>query len=482
MSHCIGRADRKPIGAAILCASLALGAFGCRGGSLLAVDQPSAAPSPQTLLGRLRPTPDPPPADPAVVQASASDPSVPVESASTPSEATAAATPGPSSTDQPGQGGLRIGMKGWLPNFPSSSADPATAAEFAAAEQLYLKGDLDAAEKAFAKIARKEKKPLARLFSDVVSDGLDRPSGSPWGMKSLYYLGEIKFQKGDFVGAHQKFEELAKEYPGTNYMDRVVRREYEIAQTWLAHAAGTNPDQVLPWRSRFWGGLPVFDTGGHAVAALEQVRLNDPKGPLADDALITIAEYYYKKGDYELAAEYFDQLNTDPDLAKSPLLQKALLGSIDSKLKGYIGPEYDVTGLEQARESALRTMQLFPERQMSTDGNSDLHKTLDLIADQEAERAYSVGSYYRRAGRVISAEYYFGMIVHKWPKSEWAAKAREQLTELAKMPRKQSRPSTIMVRPGSDPFSSAGGGPAGAMGGMGGLGAAPMGGLGPGGP
>jgi TolA-binding protein len=303
-------------------------------------------------------------------------------------------------------------------------------------------------------------------------------------MKSLYYLGEIKYQQGDFVGAHQKFEELAKEYPGTTYMDKVVQREYEIAQTWLDHNSGADPERVLPWNARFWGGLPVFDTGGHAVAALEQVRLNDPKGPLADDALMTIAEHHYKKGDYEMAAEYFDQMTEDPELAKSPLLHKALLGGIDSKIKGYIGPEYDMTGLEEAREASLRAMQLFPERQTSTEeGGPDLHKTLDLINDQEAERAYSVGSYYRRAGRVTSAEFYFGKIVHKWPQSPWAEMARDQLTELAKMPRKESKPSTIMVRPGADPYGSgsamsgAGAG-AGGMGGLGGMGS----GLGVGGP
>lgn len=346
-------------------------------------------------------------------------------------------------------GGLELGEGGWAPRV-RSEADAAVAAEFEAAEALFHRGDLDAAETAFARIVRKERSPLPRLFADVRLGGPEA-GRSPWGMKALYYLGEIKFQQGDYVGAHDRFEELMKDYPGNNYLEQVVDREYRIGQIWLAHLSG-GEDAALPWHARFRGGLPFVDTGGHAVAALEHVRLNDYKGPLADDAVMAVADHYYRKGDFESAAYHYDQLIND--YPKSDLLQRAMLASIDSKMKGYIGPEYDGTGLAQATDTAHRTMELFPERQVSTDANEDLHRTLDLVADQEAERAFSVGSYYRRAGRVISAEYYFGMIVSKWPRSDWADKARGQLVELAKLPREQSRPSTIMARPGGgDPYN-----------------------------
>src|SRR5205823_2905549 len=126
---------------------------------------------------------------------------------------------------------------------------------------------------------------------------------------------------------------------------------------------------------------------------------------------------------------------------KSPLLQRAQLSSIDSKIKGYVGPEYDGTGLNQARELIKRTMATFPERPAST--NESLYHTLDLIADQQAERAFVTGRYYRSAGKYTSAEYYFGMIPQRWPKSPWAAKAKVELAQLAKKPRKESLPSKI---------------------------------------
>ena len=101
-----------------------------------------------------------------------------------------------------------------------------------------------------------------------------------------------------------------------------------------------------------------------------------------------------------------------------------------------------------------QTMTTFPDRPA---GDEKLYHTLDLINDQEAERTFMAGDYYQRIGKVASAEFYFGKIAQRWPKSAWAAKAKTQLAALAKLPRKQSLPSKIMTQPGStDPFGGSG--------------------------
>lgn len=356
-------------------------------------------------------------------------------------------TPAPAAE---GPGGLTLGASGWSP-LRRNVSDATLAADFEAAEKLYLQGDLDGAKSGFAAIVRKQKSPVARLFTDA---GKASPgSGSPLTMKALYYLGEIHFQQGNYVAAHDRFEELVKDFPGTNYLEKAVEREHEIGIAWMQYATGQE-ETPTPLGSRFKGRLPIVDTGGHAVAVLDHVRMNDPTGPLADDAVMKVARYYTARGDHETAAIHYDQLASDHP--KSDLMHEALVSSIDSKVKAYIGPEYDGTGLEQARETVQRTLQLFPERLASTEDpeQDQLYKTLDLINDQEAERAYATASYYRRAGKVISSEYYFGMIVRKWPKSDWAEKARVQLVELAKIPRKESLPSRIMAQPGTDPYNS----------------------------
>ena len=223
----------------------------------------------------------------------------------------------------------------------------------------------------------------------------------------------------------------------------------------------------MDWKSHFDGRQPFVDTGGFAVKALDHVRLHDPLGPLADDAALRTADHFHTIGNYEVAAEYYDQLLNE--YPKSEYRERAQLSSIDSKMKGYIGPEYDITGLEQARETIQKTMAEFPERQATADG---LYHTLDLIRDQEAERAYTTARYYVRAGKPTSAEYYYGLIVNKWPKSKWAGEARKEMAMVAKMPRKASLPSKIMVAPGAGDPSTMGG-----MGGNNGSAGGAMGGL-----
>ena len=125
-----------------------------------------------------------------------------------------------------------------------------------------------------------------------------------------------------------------------------------------------------------------------------------------------------------------------------------------------------------------QTMVTFPDRPA---GNEKLYHTLDLINDQEAERTYSIGRLLQTTGKVASAEYYFGKVRQRWPKSPWATKAKTELAVARQdAPQDASTPSKIMSQPGAiDPFTSGMGGMGGGgMGGMDGMGPGGMGGMG----
>ena len=335
---------------------------------------------------------------------------------------------------------LVLGSDGWKPM--AAPKDPVADKELQAAQALYQQGKLDEAEKAYALIAKKRK-------------------GTPWGEKAQFYLAESQFQRGQYFRAHDNYELLIKDYRGTEFNQKLVEREYVIAQVWLAQGDKKAPPETqIPWYRWFEGSRPLLDTHGHAISALEHVRHNHVNGPLADDAVLKIADEHMRAGEYELAGMFYDQLVTDHP--KSPHLQRAQLAAIDARMKGYFGPEYDGAGLEKARDMIKQTMASFPDRPA---GNEALYHTLDLINDQEAERAFVVAAYYKKTGKVASAEYYYGKIPQKWPKSPWAAKAKVQLAALAKAPRKLSDPSKIMTQPGANDSFFSGGGPG--MGGMG---------------
>jgi TolA-binding protein len=352
---------------------------------------------------------------------------------------------------------LILGSDGWRP-IAKPPKDPKADAEQQAALKLFQQGKFAEAEKVFAKIAKNRK-------------------GSPWGETAQYYLAETQYQRGKYVDAHDSFEKLHATYPATEYLEKTVSREYAIAQLWtLQDDPKASKDKLVPWYGHFDGRLPLIDTQGYALKALEHVRQNDPSGPLADDASLQIAEYHMNHHDYESAALYFDQFIAE--YSKSPYLQKAQHEAIDARLKAYLGPEYDASGLEKARQLVQKTMKTFPEQQASYEG---LYHTLDVINNAEAEKTFLTGAYYKHVGKVASAEFYFGKIPQRWPNSPWSVKAKVELAELAKMPRTPSKPSKIMIPPGST--NAMGGGMGMGMGGMGmgGMGMMPgmgMGGMG----
>jgi outer membrane protein assembly factor BamD (BamD/ComL family) len=346
---------------------------------------------------------------------------------------------------------LTLSNEGWTPI--KVDPDPKADAELEAATALYRQGKHDLADPLFVKIAKAQK-------------------GKPWGERAQFLLAESYFEQKKWAYANDEYERLIKDYPGTEHLDRIVAREYEIAQKWLANAEGkAKPEDQFTIADAFTGKVPLIDASGHAISALEHVRLHDPTGPLSDDALLKLADHYFAARDYETAATYYDQLVTDHP--KSEHLQKAQLASIDSKLKAYAGPEYDGQGLDGAKDMIKQTMATFPERQT---GNDKLYHTLDVINDEYAERAYTTAMWYKKTGKVISAEYYFGMVSAKWPKTDWAKKSKVEMASLAKLPHKESLPSKIMTMPGgTDPFSSGG---SGGMGGMGTNGGGTSGGMG----
>lgn len=360
--------------------------------------------------------------------------------------------PPPGEIDTPN---MVLGSDGWRPMKPTK--DPAAEKELGAAETLFQQGKLADAQEAFARIAKNRK-------------------GNQYGEKAQYYLAETQFQAKKYMASLDSFEQLMKDYRGTEFVDKVVKREYEMAQLWLAQSdPKTPPEKKLSWTTHFSGEQPLLDAHGHALRALEHVRQHNPNGPLADDAVLRIADEYMKVQDYDSAAIHYEQLVTDHP--KSPFVQRAQLALLDARIKAYQGPEYNGAGLDKARETVKQTMAMFPDR---PEGNEKLYHTLDLINDAEAERTYVNGDYYRRAGYPESAEYYFAKIPRRWPKSPWAVKAKTQLASLAKVPRKRHDPSKIMSQPGSNDPMLGGMGGMGNGTGMGGMGMMPggMGGMG----
>ena len=380
--------------------------------------------------------------------------------------------------------------------------DQDTEREFDAAQALFDAGDYTAAEKAFARIEKQQnsdavtqmygsnlksgvsvndQNPLNKQSAEgnwirdagknLISPFRNRKAHTVWGEKALFFLAESQFRQGKLVNANDSFVKLMVNYPGTRFRDEVVKREYEIALTWLDSVDPNSPPEKRgSFSDHFNGRLPFVDVSGTALQVLEHVRHHDPdaNAPYGDDAVKRIADYHYQYGHWEEASTHYDQLIADHP--KSEFLQYAYSRSIDSKLKAYYGPDYDVSGLDKANTQIEQMARLFPERTAET--RETLSRSTDLINDQNAEITYRRGEFYQQTGYPGAAEFCFGEVKARWPSSEWANKAAAKLDLIAKAPRKIVEPSRIMTLPGAaDPYANGmtqGSAANGAGGGMGG--------------
>jgi TolA-binding protein len=218
------------------------------------------------------------------------------------------------------------------------------------AEKLHLEGEFRSAPTLFreGKFAEAE-----RQFAWIAKVRRD----STWGERSQFYLAECQYQQKKYVEALESYERLAFVYPGTAYRSDLVRREFELAQLWLAQAIPDGPagQKPLPMGMAQIDGRPhLVNTEELALKALEHVLQNDPTGPLADGASIQIADFYMKKHDYGTAASYYDQVVRE--YLKSRSRPRAQLAAIEARIRSALQDPRVRARLNEASERARQIL------------------------------------------------------------------------------------------------------------------------------
>ncbi len=302
--------------------------------------------------------------------------------------------------------------------------------EYLAATKLYKDEDYPQAQKAFKKVAKKYKK------SEIREDALFMEAESAW-------------QQDNYSRAHDVYAILLKEYPSTRHLNVVSERLFKLGRIWLEFPEVAklgeiqqvnfdNPKEKLPseeppkmpkskpvFSPNFWNKKePLFDTPGNGVAALTAVWMNDPTGPLADDAMMLVASYHARKGNYIESDRYFQMLReTFPN---SPHVQNAFLLGSHVKLMSYMGPDYESRTLEEAQKLKEATMRLYP----NLPETARLKDELARIEEAKAQVIWQQVNLWLRKGNKRAAAIYCHTVISQYPNSEYAKLAQAKLVEL----------------------------------------------------
>lgn len=282
------------------------------------------------------------------------------------------------------------------------------------AAQRHEQGELKRAAPIFHKAANRFRVAAARWPDSALEED------------SLFLQGEAFFFANDYVLANRAYEGLISRFTGSAYFDQVQARRFAIAQYWLKTTE--SGASVLGIHAN--SALPTLGAAAEGRRILHRIRLDDPTGRLADDATMALGAAHFRAGNYQDAADAFDDLRKN--YAASPHQFNAHLFQLKSLLATYAGADYDGTPLEKA-EQLMRTMiRQFPNEveqhksYLATEGNR--------IRNMLAERDYVLGQYYESQGENRAAKMYYAAVAERFNDTELSKKATERIAAIADEP------------------------------------------------
>jgi outer membrane protein assembly factor BamD (BamD/ComL family) len=315
-----------------------------------------------------------------------------------------------------------------------TAMDEKARADLEAAKVLYQKQQYAQAEKMFEVITKAKK-----LRLDTLED-------------AQFYMAESQRLQGNYRDARDNFRVYVQSFPYGKHASESNDRLFDIANYWLnktrdemkeneKNAGAVNLAAYYPsnWFT-YTKDMPFSDTEGHALTTLEDVRLNDIRGKLAEKSLFYIATVKFFRGEYKEADFFYSQLYEQHP--KSELAEKALKQSIICKQIANGGTQYDTRSVEQCRKFLEEYQRNYPGK----DGEW-VNKQLVSIHYQQADRDFNVAAFYDRTGHPGSAYFCYELVRRRYPNTEYAKKADARMNQLKTKVEEEQRNVKIEPNP-----------------------------------
>jgi outer membrane protein assembly factor BamD (BamD/ComL family) len=268
-------------------------------------------------------------------------------------------------------------------------------------------------------------RPAAKAYDKAADRAIDMRLKED----AMFMKAESYFFNDMSIKARDAYDALAQKYPSTRYLDKLVARQWAIAQ-YLEKKADYNYD--LPMTPNAWDKTrPWFDTMGHAIKTYENIRMNDPTGPRADDALMATANVYFRSNRFDDADYHYTLLRRE--YPRSEFQFEAHLLGLQSKLRKYQGQDYDGAPLEEA-QMLVKQLRTNFAGQLSADERERLKTVGGQLHQELANRDMTMARHYDKGKHYGAAKTYYAEVIRKYPSSTEATTARERLAAIGGEP------------------------------------------------
>jgi outer membrane protein assembly factor BamD len=276
----------------------------------------------------------------------------------------------------------------------AESVDPGTpAGQLALARKALAAGDAKGAERlAGAWIEQHERNPL---------------------LAEAYLLrGDALRAQGNYYKALFDYEFVARGYPASETFVVAIERELEIG---TLYAQGTK---------RKWLGMRLLDAGDVAEELLIRVQERMPGSQLAEKAALELADYYFRRRKMRLAVEMYSIfLENFPDSDQVSHARKRL---IYAHLATFKGPEFDASGLHEARAKLRELIVLEP----AAADDFEAESLLTRLDESDARKMLLTAQWYLRIGDPVAAELMVRRLVELYPLTNATAEALRLVEKL----------------------------------------------------
>ncbi len=235
--------------------------------------------------------------------------------------------------------------------------------------------------------------------------------------EALFLAAECQRRLKQGTRAFESYEKFVDKYPNSRFSVGIAQGEYELG---MAYLKGEMPGFL------FFGADRAFGT-----RILDHMQIHFRNYSLADDGLVSVAEYYIGDQDYEAATETLKRL-----LSEYPRSEHMLWARFQFARTLWLqnqGPLYDERLLIQSRrgfEDYVGTARLLgeTERQQAQIGTAE--QMVVRINERLAEKEYLIGRFYERTRAPRSALYYYRHCMRTYPDTKFAEASKKRAGEL----------------------------------------------------
>lgn len=219
----------------------------------------------------------------------------------------------------------------------------------------------------------------------------------------LYSIAQAYLMAGKYMRAFDAYEDFLARLPGTRLSGVILEKEYQAG--------------VALMESKPTSAVEIF----------EKVIEHNPKGPLAPESQVKLADAYFMAMEYESAEEAYKKLLEN--YPKSEWAPYAMFRIPLSKLTLETLRERDLGRLWKAREGFEEYLANYPAGNFAEEAKKKIHETEEFIA----RRQYDIAELYLRKKHPQAAMVHFEGVVNHFPNTSWAEKSREQIEFLKKI-------------------------------------------------